>query len=55
MLPIINCIMKIDQSQKNVLDKPSPYAIIIEPTRELCNQIYEQGRKFAHGNFSVFL
>lgn len=51
MLPIINSIMKIDKSNQNVMDKPSPYAIIIEPTRELCSQVYEQGRKFAYGNY----
>lgn len=31
------------------LGNPSPYAIIIEPTRELCSQVYEQGRKLANG------
>lgn len=33
------------------LSGPTPYAIIIEPTRELCFQVYEQGRKFANGVF----
>lgn len=53
MLPIINIIMKIDRSEINVMEKPAPYALVIEPTRELCNQVYEQGRKFAFGIFNI--
>ncbi|KAI1693206.1 DEAD/DEAH box helicase domain-containing protein [Ditylenchus destructor] len=47
MLPIINDLMKMDKD-RSPLQKPAPYAIIIEPTRELCLQVYEQGRKFAN-------
>lgn len=50
MLSIINALMKMDRSDSNPIDKPSPYALIIEPTRELCAQICEQGRKFAYGS-----
>ena len=28
-----------------------PLALILVPTRELCLQVYEYGRKFADGNF----
>jgi len=39
--------MKIDRTGVSGLSRPAPYAIIIEPTRELCAQVYEQSRKFA--------
>ncbi|KAI1711149.1 DEAD/DEAH box helicase domain-containing protein [Ditylenchus destructor] len=64
MLPIINEIMKTDKSGNSAFGKPSPYAIVIEPTRELCLQVYEQSYKFAYetevsvakayGQYSVF-
>lgn len=51
MLPIINEIMKHKHfdAPDVELGRPSPFAIIVEPTRELCGQIAEQGRKFADG------
>lgn len=30
-------------------DRPAPLAIVMEPTRELCLQVYDQGRKLADG------
>lgn len=52
MLPLINMIMKIDR-RRQPLDGPTPYAIIIDPTRELSSQVYDQGRKFAKGCFQI--
>ncbi|CAK5055807.1 unnamed protein product [Meloidogyne enterolobii] len=36
---------------KRELPGPVPLAVIIEPTRELCVQVYDQFRKFANGTF----
>uniref|UniRef100_A0A915D862 ATP-dependent RNA helicase n=1 Tax=Ditylenchus dipsaci TaxID=166011 RepID=A0A915D862_9BILA len=47
LLPIINQIMKSGAAENSEFGKPSPHAIIVEPTRELCLQVYEQGLKFA--------
>lgn len=48
VLPIIDWI------HSNRADAPqvdrSPYAIMISPTRELTQQLYEEARKFADGN-----
>jgi len=49
LLPIIDKLIKMDRAERVALEKPSPYAIIVEPTRELCLQVYEIGRKFANG------
>jgi len=54
MIPLIHKIaaMKAVNAPKRA-GKPSPYAIILEPTRELTVQVYEQGRKLAMGEFSL--
>lgn len=39
-----------NKGNEGLLGKSAPYAIIVEPTRELCAQVSEQGRKFADGN-----
>lgn len=57
MLPIIQMILEkkkklkfsSDPTQNKWSSKSAPYAIIVEPTRELCAQVAEQGRKFANG------
>ena len=38
---------------KRELPGPVPLAVIIEPTRELCIQVYDQFRKFANGGFNL--
>lgn len=53
LLPIINALMKVDRTGARSLDPPAPYALVIEPTRELCKQVFEQGVKFSYGIFFV--
>lgn len=53
MLPIIQMVLNKKEANKGnegPLGKAAPYAIIVEPTRELCAQVSEQGRKFSDGN-----
>lgn len=52
MIPLINILLKTDRVRQP-LSSPSPYVIVIEPTRELCLQVHEQGRKFANGFFFI--
>lgn len=49
MLPIIQSL--ILKERTGGISRPAPYAIVIEPTRELCSQVYEQGRKLADGEY----
>lgn len=50
MLPIIHMLKHNVERSYEALGRPAPYGIIVEPTRELCSQVYEQGRKLANGN-----
>ncbi|KAL7074099.1 hypothetical protein ACQ4LE_006596 [Meloidogyne hapla] len=49
-IPIIQKILSTPEF-KRTHPGPAPLAIIIEPTRELCIQVYNQFRKFADGTF----
>lgn len=52
MLPIIQAVINLERGGSlKERGAPAPYAIIVEPTRELCGQVYEQGRKLANGIF----
>ena len=48
LLPIIHMINKYPRKTE-ILPKPAPFAIIIEPTREVCMQVCEQGEKLSDG------
>ncbi|CAD5230718.1 unnamed protein product [Bursaphelenchus xylophilus] len=53
LIPIIENIIKEKENQEKEgttkRQTHQPYAIIIEPTRELAIQLYEQGRKLSNG------
>nr|CAD2176098.1 unnamed protein product [Meloidogyne enterolobii] len=49
-IPIIQKILSTPEFKRE-LPGPVPLAVIIEPTRELCIQVYDQFRKFANGTF----
>ncbi|KAF7638688.1 hypothetical protein Mgra_00001771 [Meloidogyne graminicola] len=49
-IPIIQKILSTPECNRAVAF-PAPFAIIIEPTRELCRQVYDQFRKFANDTF----
>lgn len=54
LLPIINEIINkkaLEGEGKWTSKRSSPFALIIEPTRELALQVYEQSLKFTYGNF----
>ncbi|KAI6179884.1 hypothetical protein M3Y98_00659300 [Aphelenchoides besseyi] len=49
LIPIIHKIAKIKEANTSAgSTKNNPYCVIVEPTRELALQLYEQGRKLAH-------
>ncbi|KAH7718563.1 DEAD box protein/DEAH protein box helicase [Aphelenchoides avenae] len=48
LLPIINWIIKQKKAGQVTSRAGAPFALILEPTRELCLQLYDQARKFAH-------
>jgi superfamily II DNA/RNA helicase len=50
MIPLIQKLIEM-APYKSQNRKPAPAAIIIEPTRELCMQVYEQGVKLADGGW----
>jgi superfamily II DNA/RNA helicase len=52
LLPIIHRINKIKREAPGglILNSESPYMIIISPTRELANQLYEDACAFSIGN-----
>nr|CAD2141651.1 unnamed protein product [Meloidogyne enterolobii] len=47
LLPIINKIMVLKKKEEFKSKRVCPYALIIEPTRELAIQLYDQARKLA--------
>ncbi|KAL7075495.1 hypothetical protein ACQ4LE_005360 [Meloidogyne hapla] len=47
LLPIINKIMVLKKKNEFTSKRVCPYALIIEPTRELAIQLYDQARKLA--------
>lgn len=49
LLPIIDKIMKKKQEGEFVSKRGAPFALIIEPTRELTIQIHEESQKLANG------
>jgi len=49
MIPLIHKIAQLAGGQVKRGSKAVPYAIVVEPTRELTMQVYEQGRKLASG------
>lgn len=54
ILPIIHKIITkkaLEGDDKWVSKRSSPFALIIEPTRELAIQVFEQAFKFANGIF----
>lgn len=54
LIPIINKIMVLKKNGEFESKRVCPYALIIEPTRELAIQLYEQARKLADG-YSLFI
>lgn len=53
LLPLFDCIKKQEEEQKTVFRLPNrPQAIILAPSKELINQIYEETKKIS---FSVKL
>lgn len=58
MLPLVDYCMKKRKAANEDYEfekgpaeaYPEPYGLVFLPTRELTNQICEQGRKFASGN-----
>ena len=51
LLPIINQLMTKKKNKEYESKRGCPYAVIIEPTRELVYQLYDQARKLADGLF----
>lgn len=51
LLPIIDQIMKKKKAGTFKSKRISPYAVIIEPSRELAIQLFEQAKKLANGTF----
>ena len=49
LLPLISEIHKLKTLREEGLNRDSPYAIIISPTRELTLQLYENARAFSNG------
>lgn len=49
LLPIIDIIIRKKKSGDMVSQRSRPFALIIEPTRELAIQLYEQARKLSDG------
>lgn len=54
LLPIIQNIIKKKEADEWKSARSKPFALIIEPTRELAIQLHDQARKLANGMF-VFL
>uniref|UniRef100_A0A1I7SAR6 RNA helicase n=1 Tax=Bursaphelenchus xylophilus TaxID=6326 RepID=A0A1I7SAR6_BURXY len=49
LIPIVNELAEMGEAKRADRGKNQPLALIIEPTRELAVQLYEQARKLAHG------
>jgi superfamily II DNA/RNA helicase len=47
LLPIINELQNIVKDNENSVSGKQPYAIIVSPTKELANQLYEDALAFA--------
>jgi superfamily II DNA/RNA helicase len=49
LLPIINIVIQKKRSGEYKPKRSYPFAVILEPTRELAYQLYDQARKLAEG------
>lgn len=49
LLPLIDKIMKLKKSGQYKSHRDKPYVLVIEPTRELTIQLWEQAQKLANG------
>lgn len=54
LIPIIQMIIKKKESGEFKSARSSPFALIIEPTRELTQQLYDQARKLTQGCVLLF-
>lgn len=55
LLPIINMIISKKNDGVFKSKRSRPFALIIEPTRELTLQLYDQARKFCYGTLIDFI
>jgi superfamily II DNA/RNA helicase len=53
VVPILDRVLRMERLTEYKMPEPMPIAIVIEPTHELCAQVYEQFRKLADGRGST--